>query len=76
MTPSSLYSAISFCCISAFDSRSVLPLYWFCSVFTLGWIRCIAAIERSCVIVSGRIRIRTVTVRATIAQPHDRPWSL
>ncbi len=35
-----------------------------------------AAIERNCLIVSGRIAIRTVTVSNTIDQPHETPkWS-
>ena len=58
-------------CFSCESSREVLPLYLFCICLTLGWIACIAAIERNWLIVSGNITSRTVTVSSTIAQPHD-----
>ena len=58
------------------SSRDVLPLYLFWSCFTFGWMRCMAAIERNCLIVSGSIASRTVTVSSTIDQPHETPsWS-
>ena len=73
LTLFSRYSSISCFCISCLDSRSFLPLYLFCSAFTLGWIRCMAAIDRNCLMVSGRIAIRTVHVSSTIATPQDTP---
>ena len=65
-------SSFCICCLS---SRAFLPLYLFWSCLTLGWIVCIAAIDRNCLIVSGRITSRTVNVSRMMQSPHDAMWS-